>query len=228
MTAKDQCDNHGADTMGQRLRERRKQLKLTLNDVSSQTSLSTGFISQIERGITTPSLSSLANVCRVLDLDVGEFFNFKQPAKQDDPHLLFGLGKVSPDVVTYERLSASFPDNVLRSTFIHEPPGLRSEPMSHEGEEIFYVVSGELTLEIDGETFLLRQGDTAHFPSTKVHQTYNHTNQTTIVFHVCTMDVFGEQKSHSNNRFGSSVSKKVIAQGDQSSGTNGEDKDEKA
>jgi transcriptional regulator with XRE-family HTH domain len=181
--------------LGERLRQRRKALKMTLKDVAERSSLTTGFISQIERDITTPSLTSLSNVCRALDMDVSEFLNFQtseDSQQSQDAPLLFGIGKVSPEVVTYERLTASFPNNVLRATFIHEPAGYRSEAMSHEGEEIFYIVSGELTLEVSGQPTVLREGDTAHFPSKLSHRTWNHTDNPTTVFHVCTMDVFGQ------------------------------------
>ncbi|MDB5526771.1 MAG: hypothetical protein JWM58_4534 [Rhizobium sp.] len=181
--------------LGDRLRNRRKELRLTLQDVANRAGFSVGFISQIERGITIPSLTSLISVCRVLKVDVGSFF---QQPRQDAPvtrrehRPIYGLGGVSGNAITYERLSASFPGNVLRSTIIHEPPGFRSEPMSHEGEEIFFIVDGSLTLELDGETLILEAGDTAHFPSTRTHVTWNHTTEATTVFHTCTMDVFGE------------------------------------
>lgn len=181
--------------LGERLRDRRKALKLTLQDVADQAGFSVGFISQIERGITVPSLVSLVSVCRVLQIDVGSFF--KQP-KPDAPvtrrvdRPVYGLGAFTGRDVTYERLSAAFPGNVLRSTLIHEPPGFRSEPMSHEGEEIFYVVKGSITLELDGERLILEEGDTAHFPSTRTHVTWNHTDQIVTIFHTCTMDVFGD------------------------------------
>jgi transcriptional regulator with XRE-family HTH domain len=187
--------NAPAIELGEHLRKRRKELKLTLQHVADQAGFSVGFISQIERGITVPSLVSLISVCRVLKTDIGAFF--KQP-KSETPvtrhqhRQVYGLGGTSGDVVTYERLSASFPGNVLRSTLMHEPPGFRSEPMSHEGEEIFFIVEGELTLELDGETMILEAGDTAHFPSTRTHVTWNHTASPTTVFHTCTMDVFGD------------------------------------
>ncbi|MDO6966414.1 helix-turn-helix domain-containing protein [Rhizobium alvei] len=180
--------------LGERLRQRRKALKLTLQDVADGAGFSVGFISQIERGITVPSLTSLVAVCRVLKEDVGTFF---QQPRVDDPvtrretRPVYGLG-IPGHGVTYERLSASFPGNVLRSTLIHEPPGYRSEPMSHEGEEIFYIVSGALTLELDGQRTILEAGDAAHFPSTRVHVTWNHTTEPATIFHTCTMDVFGE------------------------------------
>ena len=56
------------DPLGTRLRDRRQSLGLTLKEVADQAGLSVGFISQIERGITIPSLTSLINVCRVLEV----------------------------------------------------------------------------------------------------------------------------------------------------------------
>ncbi|KAB0567267.1 MULTISPECIES: helix-turn-helix domain-containing protein [Brucella/Ochrobactrum group] len=182
--------------LGKRLRSRRKALKLTLQEVADQAELSVGFISQIERGIAVPSLVSLVAVCRVLDVDVGTFFQKSQPQgpiTRRDNRPLYGLGSLTGKDVTYERLSAAFPGNILRSTLIHEPPGFRSEPTSHEGEEIYYIVRGSLTLELEGEITILNEGDTAHFPSSQTHVIWNHTGDTTIVFHTCTMDVFGDE-----------------------------------
>jgi transcriptional regulator with XRE-family HTH domain len=56
----------GLSPLGERLRARRRQLRLTLKEVALWLGLSVGFISQIERGITSPSLSSLVSVSRVL------------------------------------------------------------------------------------------------------------------------------------------------------------------
>lgn len=181
--------------LGERLRRRRKELKLTLQDVADQAGLSVGFISQIERGITVPSLVSLTSVSRVLKTDIGAFFKqpkSEAPVTRHQSREVYSLGGAAGNAVTYERLSASFPGNVLRSTLIHEPPGFRSEPMSHEGEEIFYVVEGAITIELDGDTMVLETGDTAHFPSSRVHTTWNHTSSPATILHTCTMDVFGD------------------------------------
>ena len=183
--------------LGDRLRNRRKALKLTLQEVADQAGFSVGFISQIERGITVPSLVSLIAVCKVLKVEIGSFFKQPKiyaPVTRRVHRTVFGLGGASSNAVTYERLSASFPGNVLRSTLIHEPPGFRSEPNSHEGEEIYYIVEGSLTIELDGEVLILETGDTAHFPSTRTHVTWNHTTTPTTIFHTCTMDVFGDDE----------------------------------
>lgn len=181
--------------LGERLRVRRKELGLTLQDVAGKAGFSIGFISQIERGITVPSLVSLVAVCRALGVEIGAVLQQPRsegPVTRQDSRPVYGLAQGGQDAVTYERLSASFPGNVLRSTLIHEPPGFRSEPMSHEGEEIFYIVSGALTLELDGERMILEAGDSAHFSSARTHVTWNHTASPTTVLHTCTMDVFGD------------------------------------
>jgi len=182
-------------SLGDRLRQRRKSLKMTLQEVADEAGFSVGFISQIERGITVPSLTSLIAVCRTLKVEAGSFLNppkVATPFTRREHRPVYGLGGESGKAVSYERLSASFPGNVLRSTIIHEPPGHRSEPMSHEGEEIFFILKGALTLEVDGEAMVLEPGDSAHFPSLRTHTMWNHTSEPTTILHICTMDVFGD------------------------------------
>ncbi|WP_319520636.1 XRE family transcriptional regulator [uncultured Martelella sp.] len=190
-----QSSSPSATPLGEKLRQRRKAMKLTLQQVADEAGFTAGFISQIERGITVPSLTSLVSVCRVLDADIGSFLSQPKnatPITRHSDRRIYGLSGDDKNAVRYERLSASFPGNVLRSTIIHEPPGYRSEPMAHEGEEIFYIISGALTIEIEGTHTILEAGDTAHFPSTMTHTTWNHTTGNTVIFHTCTMDVFGD------------------------------------
>ncbi|MBP1874373.1 transcriptional regulator with XRE-family HTH domain [Ensifer adhaerens] len=184
--------------LGDRLRQRRKALKLTLKDVADQADFSVGFISQIERGITVPSLTSLVAVCRVLKVEVGTFLNSPKvatPFTRHDQRRAYALAGSVDSNVSYERLSASFPGSVLRSTVVHTPPGHRSEAMTHEGEEIFFILQGALTIEIDGEETVLEAGDSAHFLSGLTHLTWNHTGEPTVILHTCTMDVFGDALS---------------------------------
>jgi len=191
LSSRPETSSEFADPLGTRLRDRRQSLGLTLKEVADAAGLSVGFISQIERGITTPSLVSLISVCRVLKAEVGEFL--AQPRGDEvTRHRNRPTYALGGNGITYERLSASFPGNVLRSVIIHEPPGFRSEPMSHEGEEMFFILEGALTIEIDGDRTILETGDSMHFPSLRTHATWNHTTQTTTLLHTCTMDVFGD------------------------------------
>ncbi|MGY6710167.1 MAG: cupin domain-containing protein [Rhizobiaceae bacterium] len=179
--------------LGERLRSRRQQLKLTLKEVALGSGLSVGFISQIERGITSPSLSSLVSVARVLRMEVGEFLAQPKPEGPVTRHDERPVYAVSPNSLTYERISSSFEGSVLRSVIIHEPPGHRSEPIAHEGEEMFYVLEGSVTVEVAGERNVLKGGDSLHFQSTKIHSSWNHTDSPATILWVGTMDVFGEK-----------------------------------
>jgi quercetin dioxygenase-like cupin family protein len=164
-----------------------------MKDVSESAGLSIGFISQIERGIATPSLSSLASVANMLQADVSEFLSQPRgdvPLTRHDQRQIYSVGGNS---LQYERLSASLPGNILRTVLIHEPPGYRSEPISHPGEEIMFIVNGAVTVELGDQTTVLETGDSIHFLSIVTHSTWNHTKFPTVILHTGTMDVFGDR-----------------------------------
>lgn len=183
------------DSLGPSLRMKRKSLGLTLKEVGERAGLSTGFISQVERGISVPSLSSLVAMLHVLGVDPGEFL--WQPEGGDavthhDGRSLYAVGK---DTRSYERISSTFPGNVLRSVLIHEPPGHRGELIAHDGEEMMFVVEGAITVQLENECYVLERGDSLHFLSTRTHATWNHTNRDATILWVGTMDLFGEDAS---------------------------------
>ncbi len=178
--------------LGAQLRRCRKDAGLTMQYVADNAGLSVGFISQVERGLTVPSLSSLRAIAGVLGKPISRFLD--QPSGSADATR--GGDRVSYSIgdgpLSYERISAKFPGSTIRSVIVHEPPGHRAEPISHVGEELFYVLAGELTVEIEGERTILRQGDSIHFDSTKTHSIWNHTSQAASLLWCGTMDVFGE------------------------------------
>lgn len=178
--------------LGKRLRNRRLKLGLTLQDVADGARLSVGFISQVERDLTSPSLSSLVGIARVLGRSVADFLvapEGSSPSTRQSSREVYGP---NPAAFGYERISANFPGHVLSSVIIHETPGHRSEPIRHEGEELFYMLEGSITVEVDGDCTVLRPGDSMHFSSMLRHSTWNHTTRPAKFLHVCTMDVFGD------------------------------------
>lgn len=177
---------------GEKLRQSRKDTSMTMQQVADRAGLSVGFISQVERGITSPSLSSLRSIAEVLGQPISYFLD--QPTNigntvRSSQRVNY---QVAEGVLSYERLSAKFPGSFIKSVIIHEPPGYRSEAISHEGEELFYVLEGELTFKIEGVSNILYQGDSVHFDSRRVHSTWNHTTETTTLLWCGTMDIFGE------------------------------------
>ena len=181
-------------TLGQRLRERRKALGKTLQQVATESSLTVGFISQIERGISTPSLASLYNVAKALETSVDHFVS-KAPARSHSVVSHSGQRetyKVGGTARFYEFLERGFPDAKLNACLSHVPPGHLSEMMSHEGEEFVYLVSGTMRYEVDGVTYMCGPGDTLHFDSHKPHRGENIGTEAAVELWVGTMRLFPE------------------------------------
>jgi len=178
--------------LGDALRSRRNELGLTMQFVADHAGLSVGFISQVERGLTSPSLASLASLAEVLKTDITSFLK-QPPTTGQTTHEVNRLAySVSGAGVSYERLSTSFPESKLHSVIVHAPPAHRIEPMSHRGEEMFYITDGEITIEIEGEAEILRKGDSIHFDSRRVHSIWNHSTRNATLLWCGTMDIFGD------------------------------------
>jgi transcriptional regulator with XRE-family HTH domain len=186
--------------LGHELRQRRLDLGLTLKQVADGAGLSVGFISQLERGLTAPSLSSLVSICKVLRTDIGTYLQQPRAGARLSRHgqrPLYSLARLNLDradnPIRYERVSTQFPGRRIHSVIMNVPPGYRAETISHDGEELIFVLSGALTSFVDGHHAILQPGDAEHFPSTLPHSVWNHTDTPTQVLWVGTQELFGEE-----------------------------------
>lgn len=179
-------------SLGEVLRGRRKELRFSMQHVADQAGLSVGFISQVERGLTSPSLGSLASIAKVLDLRLGEIMDTQGQGQETTRKTARPVYRIPGAEQSYERISTAFEGSKLHSVIVHEPPGHRIEPISHVGEEIFFILAGSITVEIEGKVDILSQGDTIHFDSRRVHSAWNHTDQPASILWCGTMDVFGD------------------------------------
>ena len=82
-------------------------------------------------------------------------------------------------------------DRKLESILVRMPAGQRrSEVTTHAGEEFLYVISGQIALTLQGTTFDLQSGDTAHYESTVPHAWANTGNVETVLVWVGTPRLF--------------------------------------
>ena len=182
------------DNLAMRLRARRKAIGKTLQQVADEAALTVGFISQIERGISTPSLASLYNVAKALDASVDMFVS---PAPRRSHSMVTHAGqrpkfKVDGTSRSYEFLERGFPEATLNACLSHVPPGHATEMMSHEGEDFVYLVAGTMYYEVDGIGYHLQAGDKLHFDIRKPHRGTNTGTDTAIELWVGTMRLFPE------------------------------------
>lgn len=167
--------------IGKKVKELRSQKKLTLKDVSELTSLSTGFLSQLERGLTNIATDSLQKIAQVLGVELTYFF--ASPNKNES-YILRSYEKEVFQVVNsrfiHYHLTNGAPDKALLPRLVELLPINSKEDISqyaHEGEEFIYVLEGILTLFINNEQIEVFPGDSAHYNSSIVHNWANYTNK---------------------------------------------------
>ncbi|WP_293574126.1 cupin domain-containing protein [Phaeobacter sp.] len=185
-------------SIGDALCARRKELKLSMQTLAEQAGLSVGFISQVERGHSTPSLGSLNSIASVLGLPMSSLLDQPTGEGSQTKRQNRSTYSIGDNTLSYERLSTRFNHSQLHSLIVHEPPGHRYEPISHRGEELFYILAGSVTVEIDGEHHILNEGDSIHFDSYRTHSSWNHGTETASFLWCGTMDVFGADDRGAN------------------------------
>ena len=166
--------------VGRRLRELRRARKLSLETVVARTDLSIGFVSQIERGLSSPSLRVLATLADVLGVGIAALFG----AKPSDDTASGGVVtrelqraelKLWRTGISKQLLSPAGVENRLNLFLVHMEPGgsTGDELYTHDGEEAGLVLEGEMTLTVDAETWSLKSGDSFRFASRRPHRFSN-------------------------------------------------------
>ena len=162
------------DDIGARLRAARKGKGWTLESLASKSGLSTGFLSQVERDLTTLSIVSLSAICQALEVPIESLFSSSRPIGQApsavtraDQQLHIQIGG-SP--ITYRYLSGQLPGSPIEELLIAEfPPHCDQQGSSHEGKEFGYVLRGSLVLNVQDEQYELKAGDSYRVAASQSH-----------------------------------------------------------
>jgi transcriptional regulator with XRE-family HTH domain len=163
--------------IGSRLRELRKDRRLSIQELADKVALSIGMISQIERGVSTPSLRSLRLLAEALEVPVSWFFaSSKRHAASR--HIVRKAQRRRlrvPDVgVVQELLSPSSAMQIeIYEVTLERGGSSGAEAYSHEGEKFGLIIEGEMQLLIGDDIHTLACGDSFHFPSTQPHRFEN-------------------------------------------------------
>ncbi|MGJ3507921.1 helix-turn-helix domain-containing protein [Enemella sp. A6] len=161
---------------GDRLRALRKSRGLSLRDLAGLTGLSSTMLSQIERGVTDPSLKSLRQIARVFGQSVATLFDDATGVQVSRPGERSTLSAPSGRI-QYERVAAG--NGRLEVLLGNLAPGSRSgdEPAVHESVECAYVLAGVLTVDVGGEVHELRQGEAITIGAGFPHLYQNHSQE---------------------------------------------------
>lgn len=180
--------------LGTRIRALRKRRDMTLAELAEQSSLTAGYISQLERNLAYPSIPALFNIARSLGVTIQWFFASEAPtAEADKGYVVRKNSRMSlhyDDGITDELLSPQ-PSRSLEILHSRFPPGTYSEESySHEGEEAGYVLSGEFELWVGDRHFLLGEGDSFAFSSQEPHRYGNPGDKDTLILWIITPPTF--------------------------------------
>jgi transcriptional regulator with XRE-family HTH domain len=155
--------------VGARVRSLRRERGLTIEQLAAATGLTKGFISQLERDRTAPSLSSIARICDALGVRLGHIFEH-EPA----PALVRRHDRtpVAGRLATESHLLSSRDEERFQAIESEIAPGAGAgdELSSLPGEmEFVYVLEGSLELRVGDERHVLEQGDAITYPLSKPH-----------------------------------------------------------
>lgn len=165
--------------LGLRLKARRLERNLSLSQLSAKCGISIGMLSQIERGLSTPSLRTLRMVANALTVPMSWFFTAPEEASPTaSPYIVRRadrrLLRLTPTGVIKELLSHASPSIFEMYELLLQPGGSSgAEFFSHEGEKAGLVLSGKLRLIINGDPHVLSAGDSFQFPSILSHHFNN-------------------------------------------------------
>ena len=158
--------------LGRRIKQERLRRGLTLKDIEAKVGISATHLSEVERGKSSPTVGVLEKIARALGTRSALLIDAASglPASHTSP----GHRRVVTDaegMIRTESLSNSFPGSEVSILLKTYPAGAgnASHPRGHEGEEFLHVLEGTLRVVVGEEEYVLAQGDSLHFKSTRPH-----------------------------------------------------------
>ncbi len=158
-------------SIGKRIKELRIINGLTQEELADRAELSKGFISQVERDLTSPSIATLEDILQCLGVDIADFFAPREPVQTvfgEDDYFV----KEDKDIgVTVEWIVPNAQKNSMEPIRVTIAPG--GETMSdapHEGEEFGYVLEGTVEIIREDKVYTAKAGETFYYKADKGHR----------------------------------------------------------
>ncbi len=160
--------------VGSRIRTLRERQQLTLRALAERCDLSINAISQIERGENSPTVSSLHQLATALGVSITDFFR----RETDQPALFVAADarlRIETNGICMENLGLGLPYQQVEPFLVTVEPGAGNidQPVTHDGEEFVYCLSGEFVYQVDSEKYHLAAGDSLLFEPVRPHSFHN-------------------------------------------------------
>ena len=142
----------------------------TQEELADRSELSKGFISQLERNLTSPSITTLMDILQCLGTSIGEFFN-----EAPDEQIVFGKQDyfVKEDTEYKNEIKWIIPNaqkNTIEPIYLTLQAGGSTCPDTpHEGEEFGYVLQGAVSIHLGNKTYKAKKGESFYYTADKTH-----------------------------------------------------------
>lgn len=160
--------------IGKKLKRLRQEKYLTQDELASRCELSKGFISQVERNLTSPSIANLSDILEGLGTNLKDFFNVEEEEKivfndEDafeviDSRLGYKVQWIVPNAQKNQM------EPILLKI---EEGGRYKEEIAHDGQEFGYVLKGEINIHLGDKVYRAKKGEAFYYSSGKNHYLSN-------------------------------------------------------
>lgn len=177
--------------LGDKIRRLRRERGMSLKDVAGKTGLTSSFLSQVERDLADPSITSLRKIAEALGIPI---FYFLLNHDDQNPVVRKNERKVlrfPQSNLTYELLSPDL-NRKMELMLGRLKPGAASceEPLAHPGEEFILVLEGVMEIDIGGDTYCLEHGDSIYYYASIPHKLWSAGDEDLVFLSAITPPMF--------------------------------------
>lgn len=168
-------------SIGSSIRRLRKSQGVTLQQLAEKTNLSIGYLSYIERNTKSPTLVNLQKICEVLNTSLGDLLERTAEAKyvircEDREITINEKNNTKIETISFGKEYGSY-------LYMTIEPGsdFQGTYWTHKCNEVGTVLSGKLGVDIDGQIYELKEGDTVLIKAHSRHCCYNRSDSEAVV-----------------------------------------------
>jgi len=169
-----------ADLIGKRIKAVRRRAGITLNELAEATGLNKGYLSRIESGEKSPSISSILKLSAGLKVRTSQLFG--EEVADDDIHLFRRKALKAKKPPSLIGLSGNASSAHLSAFLMRPSDDFEDEKRAeHSGTEGVYVLEGSVELKFSDRVVALDTGDYVQFPGHLTHQVRKTSSETTVL-----------------------------------------------
>ncbi len=161
--------------LARRIRDLRNERGLTLQQVAQGTGFSKGLLSKVETGVVAPPIATLAKLADVLDIPIGEFFEFTPGSDVDEVFFPKSArrevrGRLTSNNYRYELLLRGRKRRDMQPMMITvDAKTYKSKLVDHAGEQFIYMLEGEMDYVVGTKVYTVHPGDCLYFSARLMH-----------------------------------------------------------